>query len=438
MKFFSTRAHFLQLVAVVFVLGISCASYLLMPTHTSALGDETTGECTSKCAQDKVDYKEKWLPYCLKETCTDSTGTSGHCTAKMICHGEKSGDGASLKSIGDLLKGIGDMMQAMKGSPAAGTPATAATSACPNGTYTVTMPSTDPCATYQASAATIAASQVPSSITGSGSDLASLLGLGGAGSALTNAMGGISNTSDPSVSSGGMNVLPTASSTEQAPIQPQGNGIHGDIKVDLDGATAFASNQDQLDNQTVAAFYGIEGMNVDPNAVAVRMCLTRPWVTNFLASIAPPAFFDGLCNLHGLNVTTAIRASASSNAGPPSMSVDAASVSKASQVSKAHTIVATTTATTTPVGYTGPDVPPQVQIWAVPTTVSSGSRSSLFWNTQGVYNCKITNPDGSFSQNTLSGGAATLALTADTTYTISCLKPDNTPDTAYTTIKIAP
>jgi hypothetical protein len=249
--------------------------------------------------------------------------------------------------------------------------------------------------------------------------------LGGAGTALTDALGGVTNTNDNSagVSTGGMTSLPTASSTNQTPIQPQGNGVHGDIKIDLNGATAFASNQDLANNQTVAAFYGSEALNADPGAVAAQMCQMRPWATNFLASVAPPAFFDGLCNLHGFKVGMPV--------------VTPAKVTPAPAPKPAAPVATTTAATSTPVGYTGPNVPPQVQIWAVPTSVPLGSRTSVFWSSQGVYNCTVTSPDGSFNQNTTSGGASTVPLSSNTTFTISCLKPDNTPDTAFTTVKLS-
>jgi len=68
---------------------------------------------------------------------------------------------------------------------------------------------------------------------------------------------------------------------------------------------------------------------------------------------------------------------------------------------------------------------PSVSIWAVPPSVPSGARASIYWNTQGVTQCSETSSDGSFIQITLSGGAATAPLTsATTTFTISCLAPD--------------
>jgi hypothetical protein len=277
---------------------------------------------------------------------------------------------------------------------------------------------------YQPASTAVSSSLTTTTSSSAGTDLASALGISAAGSALSDALGGIVplDGTNGSVTTGGVNSLPTASSTSQTPIQPQGNGIHGDIKIDLNGATVFASNQDQATNQTVAAFYGVNTTSDNPGAVAAQICINRPWASDFLASVAPAAFFDGLCKLHGFQVGAPVVTPAKATPVPEP---------------KPPTPVATTTAATTPVGYTGPNVPPQVQIWTVPTSVSLGTRTSVFWSSQGVYNCTVTSPDGSFNQNTTSGGASTVPLSADTTFTISCFKPDNTPITALTTVKMA-
>ena len=73
----------------------------------------------------------------------------------------------------------------------------------------------------------------------------------------------------------------------------------------------------------------------------------------------------------------------------------------------------------------------------MPATVPLGARTTIFWNTENVTNCTETSPDGSFSQTSLSGGAATVPLTEATTFTISCLDSQQNPATDYVTVSIA-
>ncbi|MBI2025510.1 hypothetical protein HYT04_01845 [Candidatus Kaiserbacteria bacterium] len=73
----------------------------------------------------------------------------------------------------------------------------------------------------------------------------------------------------------------------------------------------------------------------------------------------------------------------------------------------------------------------------MPDKVPLGTRTSVFWNTKGVEQCSITSPDGSFNENSLSGGAATVPLSGPTTFTISCLTAAGTPVTDYVTVQLA-
>jgi hypothetical protein len=385
------------IIASVFLLIASV--YFSHPTITNAIGQ-------AACACQDQDSNKPL--YCITVACADATNgfkTTGMCAHPGICAGTATSDG-TLGSIGQLLSGIAALMKAMQSTPSAdsGMP-TYSTPTCPNGNYTVTIPSTDPCAIYQPPAAT---TTIPATIDISTSTPTASPDLGG-------------TPGDPSagVSIGGGGSIKTATTTGTQ-MQPQGNGIHGDLKVDTVGVTAFASNQDQANNFTVAAFYGVDATGGQtPGMIASQMCMFRPWAGNFLASVAPAAFFDALCKLHGYQV------------GLPAPVIITPAVVPVVQ----HP--ATTTPPAPPIGYTGPNVPPEVKVWAVPSSVALGARTSIFWSTQGVYNCTVTSPDGSFNQKTVSGGASTVPLTADTTFTISCLKPDNTPDTAYTVVKLA-
>jgi hypothetical protein len=84
----------------------------------------------------------------------------------------------------------------------------------------------------------------------------------------------------------------------------------------------------------------------------------------------------------------------------------------------------------------GPYVEPQADIWAVPSSVPLGARTTVFWNAKGVTSCTETSPDGSFSQSSLSGGAATVPLSGPTTYTISCTTPAGGHITNYVTVQL--
>jgi hypothetical protein len=94
-------------------------------------------------------------------------------------------------------------------------------------------------------------------------------------------------------------------------------------------------------------------------------------------------------------------------------------------------------APTSSAATTTTSTPAQAQIWAVPASVPLGARTSVFWNTQGVTNCTETSPDGSFTENSLSGAAATVPLTGATTFTISCVDPSGNPVTNYVTVEIS-
>ena len=190
-------------------------------------------------------------------------------------------------------------------------------------------------------------------------------------------------------------------------------GIRGDINVLVNGGTIVGGSRDVQGNVEVAGFYGSETFGGQGSqGLLSTWCRNRPWATNFLGKIVPPSFFDNLCKSRGYQVGI-----------PP-----AAPAVILQQVKKPNpTTVATTTVTT-------PTIPPKVDIWAVPTSVPLGGRTSIFWNTQGVTSCTETSPNGGFNQNSLSGGAATQPITAPTTFSISCLAPDGTPVTGSVTV----
>lgn len=205
------------------------------------------------------------------------------------------------------------------------------------------------------------------------------------------------------------------------PITSIVQGLRGDIKVLTSGGTVIAGSRDTAGNTEVAGFYGGTTFSGQSQGIVASICRSRPWAGNLLSYVLPANFFDGLCIARGYQVGSTPAATTAQ----PSVTV--------TQTKPATTTKATTTVSTSSVST----VPPKVRIWSVPTKVSLGARASIFWSSQGVNSCLVTSPDGSFSQNTLSGGASTVALTGSTTFTISCLTPDGTPVTDFVTVNIA-
>jgi hypothetical protein len=190
------------------------------------------------------------------------------------------------------------------------------------------------------------------------------------------------------------------------------SSLSGDIMTLGGGITAFGNRFDQQSNTEVAGFYGGDSFGGQPQGLVAQWCISRPWASNFLSSIIPPSFFDGLCSSRGYQVGTP---------PPPSQPV----------IQHVNTPPPPPPATTTPSAQS------TAQIWAVPASVPLGARTEIFWNTQGVTNCTETSPDGSFNQTSLSGGAATVPLTGATTFTISCLAPDGSHVTNYVTVNLS-
>ncbi len=211
----------------------------------------------------------------------------------------------------------------------------------------------------------------------------------------------------------------------------------GDIKLFGAGATISASTKDAQTNTTVSGFVGGNtNSTINDKSVAQRLCVSRPWSSNFLSYVIPPSFFDSLCSWRGYEV-----GQATSTPVVPTTSTTQTSVKPQVQLTQqpAKTTPASVKpATTTPVLTT----PAKIDVWAVPASVPLGSRTSIFWNAEGVESCLITSPDGSFTQN-VSGanlrnkGASTVPIIAATTFSMSCLRADGSHVTDFVTVKIA-
>jgi hypothetical protein len=354
--------------------------------------------------------------------------------------GALGGGGVGLEQVQKILGGLFDklMQQASGGQSGSGSTPTTGTTGQTTGCsqyYQVSQPTSDPCAYY---VPPVSGQLTDSTQTGSSiSDLLGQLGSSDpASEPISNALSTIGAQSGTGVSqsilsqiqtSAGANTTgaqgattSTTTTTTVATPNPFSlvPGIRGDIQFLADGATIIAGTRNENTQTEVAGFYGSETIGGgQPAGLVSALCKSRPWATNFLSTIVAPTFFDSLCSWRGYQVGTPEpvfpQVSVTQSAPKPVTTPSSAQVS------------------------TEPTVPPKVDVWAVPAAVPLGSRTSVFWNTEGVTDCTVSSPDGSFSQNTLSGGASTVPLVTATTFTISCLAPDGTPVTDYVTVNLS-
>ena len=422
-----------------FIVGIVSIIALLatvsLPKDVLAVGSSADAVCTPfypQCGCNQAPFGPHGTCVGGKNSnqcaCVDTTNgfpTAGICVGPTRCLAKTTGGGplGDISKLLEVVKGIKDLFSKGSGgggsgsgggggiAPAAGTPGCTTF-------YQVTTPTADPCAIY-----------TPSSSNGINTSSLPL----NTSSDLLNALTG--NTPSASVSSA-IDTLgtPTTTPTPPVPVPTSGtaavpapigltSGVSGDIRTLDGGATVIINNQNTKANTEVAGFYGSDTAGTQqPQGLVAGMCQSRPWATNFLNYIIPPSFFDSICSLRGYQV------------GQPKTITVVKTVT--SPRPTAPRPVATTTAATT-TAPTGPVIPPEANIWAVPTSVPLGSRTTIFWNTKGVTSCQITSPDGSFTQTSLSGGGATVPLSGATTFTISCLTPSGSHITNYTTVNLS-
>ena len=198
-------------------------------------------------------------------------------------------------------------------------------------------------------------------------------------------------------------------------IQTTQEGRRGNIRLSGPSITVEAGFRDAAANVDTAAFFGTSVRSVSPSP-AERMCLVRPWQNPIVASYVLPSYFDGVCAARGYRTGV-------------SAAVSAAVPTTAKPTSTTAAVRATTTV---------PYVVPSIDIWAVPASVSVGSRTAIYWYGKGVESCTVTSPDGSFRQTGLSNlnGASTVPLTGATTFSLSCMTSAGTPVTDYVTVTI--
>jgi len=411
------------MIVAAFILGFK-------PQVTLAVGSAADAICAaSQCNQPHK-------PPCAAVACGDSTNgfsTSGFCVSSTpgICGAQSSsgqnGGMQGLQQAMQALQAIQQMLQQMKGGGGGGggggssSPSGESTTPGLGGCaqyYNVTTPSSDPCAVYIPPISNALGSTTDTS---AANDLISSLLSGSYANQtpFTSGTTGTTNTSSQAQVTGtnGTPATPSSASSFTGSIVPA-SGLSGDIQYSTQDVTVLVNNVDTKGNTQVAGFYGTPAGG-QPTSVIASMCSARPWANNFLSFIIPGTFFDSLCTLRGYAVGTPV--------------VSAPAPTRTSSASKPQQGTIVPVAATS----TGPYVPPQADIWAVPAAVPLGARTTIFWNAKGVSSCSETSPDGSFTQSTVSGGAATVPLSGATTYSISCVTPSGDHITNYVTVNLS-
>lgn len=220
--------------------------------------------------------------------------------------------------------------------------------------------------------------------------------------------------------------LPQQPKTPQQPKNTfiQELGSRSEFRITPTSATLEAGFRDDTANVETSAFFGT-GSGAGTPSPAQRLCLVRPWQHPIVSTYLHASLFDSLCTNRGF-------------AAGVSATPDAPVVPAPARRSSTPPASKTTVKPTSTPAYTGPYVEPSIDIWAVPSRVSIGSRTSIYWYSKGVVSCTVTSPDGSFKQGGLSNlyGASTVPLSDTTVFSLSCLTPDNRPITDYVTVNV--
>lgn len=366
---------------------------------------------------------------CFCSQTQNGISVGGVCDAPMHCKassvgGVSGGSGSGVSSLGQLAQALGQVLgqlMSQSSSGSSGSSGSTGSAGCMSSYYYTSNSSIigiDPCAIYQAPSTVTTATTTEDNGCTLESELDGTCDNSGTttSTVITNTN---TNTNTNSPIAANVTGVFTASSTTATPPP---SGISGSIEQTGTGAT-FVANAVATGTETSLFFGGDTVVGFVDNLIG-GWCEARPWASGFIASIIPPSFFDGLCSTNGFQVgePTPV-ANTQSNVVLTQTPVEQSFTQPAPVV---QVIASSTTV-----------IPSRVDIWAVPTSVPLGSRTTIFWNTENVTNCSETSPDGSFSETSLTGGAATVPLTQPTTYTISCLDYQNNPATAYVTVGIS-
>lgn len=400
-------------IALFFFLSVLC---FVNPSSLHAQGGAITAVCP-------MTYPEgsKQQPWDNTITCIATTPggvTTGLCVTGK-CLGKSSSSPGGLGGVADALgltKQIMDLLKGLGGGGGGGggeaPPSQIPATVCPNGYYNVTQSSTDPCAVYNPNSISDALGGGTSGISGSLLDALN----GGTGSASpTGSDTGASGSPTSSTNSANTPATAPVGTTQVVPTTT--TSLSGDIKLGSGGATVIANFKQGVTD--VAGFFGGSTFGGGSGqSAASRICASRPWAgSGLIASFVPNAFFDGMCSKAGYQVGIV----------PPQVQKQAAVTQTAPRP------VAPAASTTSVVRVN--TIPPEVDIWAEPTSVRLGTRAYIFWNARGVDSCATQGP--SFTQNSISGGASTVPISGATTFAIECVAPDGTKVTDSVTVNLA-
>lgn len=220
-------------------------------------------------------------------------------------------------------------------------------------------------------------------------------------------------------------VVPGASAAPATPKAPFGSaeGVTGDVQIQGVFARVLASNRNTARGTQVSGFYGFQTADGVPvTTVFKNLCALRPWSTNFISFIVPSSYFDALCTARNfvVGVTAAPASGSTGTTGTvPTTSTKPkiGAVDAATGVNYNTQPVSGSIVPAAPKEYLGKA---RVDIWATPPSVSKGERTSIFWDSAGVYTCSISSSDRAFNGSSLSGHASTQTLSQNTTFSIAC------------------
>jgi len=219
--------------------------------------------------------------------------------------------------------------------------------------------------------------------------------------------------------------LSASANTAATYLKPAGvqSGTRGDILASASGVTITAGTYG-ADGQTgTAGFFGADAVpGIQSQTLAKNMCTARPWASS-ANPIIPLSFFDNLCVERGYK-NVSFSATSTSGTGTGVGTANKSSGTAGSGTLPAQTTDTAGTKTSLPPGPVFIVPVPSVAISAMPARIRVGARSSIYWSATGVMSCTESSPDGSFSGNTLSGAASTVALYGNTVFTITCVAYD--------------
>ena len=347
---------------------------------------------------------------------------TGVCVAAINCKGTgtEAGGIGDVSSMLGILKSVMDLLKKKEdgggGGDGSDVSAPFGTTTC-RAYYQVSVPSSDPCAYYVPPVSTLFNESASGTDSRASTELLNALNVG-----LDSAFGvepAVDDATGTTPSASGTS-SPESSLSKQAVDVGAGkspDGAFGDIVTTDTGGTIYANSRDVGQNIEVAGFFGADTFVGKMQNAVGNMCKERPWAGSLVVRIIPESFFDGLCSWRGYQVGTPAPP-------PPPVPPQPAPKSK--------------TATTSPPAPQTPTGEPKVDVWAVPESVSLGLRASIFWSTKNVDSCAVSSSGGNFNESKLSGGAATVPLTSDTTFTISCVAPGGETLSDEVTVTISP